>query len=241
MKTIEIKTTQNVTLEYELADLRDRIVAFLIDLVVLIFGISVLSVGFSTFNSQTAIVIYSTLLVCIFIFYSPALEMLNNGQSLGKMVMKIRVIKMTGARAELSDYAARWAFRLIDIYFSMGGIASVLIASSGKAQRIGDIVANTAVIKTGNSMDLKLADILSIQSRESYTPVYLEAKQLMEEDVLLIKETLTRYQKYQNESHREAIRQLASQIMNVLSIKSISGNERQFLQTILQDYVVLTR
>ena len=36
MKNIEIKTTQNVVLQYELAELRDRIIAFLIDFVCVI-------------------------------------------------------------------------------------------------------------------------------------------------------------------------------------------------------------
>ncbi len=30
--------------------------------------------------------------------------------------MKIQVIKLKGGRASFSDYAARWAFRMIDIY-----------------------------------------------------------------------------------------------------------------------------
>ncbi|HEX8059311.1 MAG TPA: RDD family protein, partial [Cyclobacteriaceae bacterium] len=43
MKSIEVKTTQNVTLEYELADLRDRVVAFIIDTVIL--GVAMLFIA----------------------------------------------------------------------------------------------------------------------------------------------------------------------------------------------------
>lgn len=242
MKSIEIKTTQNVTLEYELADLRDRIVAFLIDLFTMGVGISLLSaVGYQIFNSGTGVTVFSIFLFCIFLFYSLAMEILNNGQSLGKMAMKIRVIKMTGGRATFSDYVARWAFRMIDIWFSFGGIASVLIASSAKAQRIGDIVANTAIVKLTPKVDLRLEDILGIQSRDSYTPVYAEAKNLLEEDVLLIKTTLSRQQQFSNEAHRRAIRQLAEEIREVLAIQGAGVNDRQFLQIVLKDYVVLTR
>ena len=242
MKSIEIKTTQNVTLEYELADLRDRIVAFLIDLLTIGIGISLLSaVGYQVFNSGTGVTVFSIFLICIFLFYSLAMETLNNGQSLGKMAMKIRVIKMTGGRATFPDYVARWAFRMIDIWFSFGGIASILIASSAKAQRIGDIVANTALVKLTPQMDLRLEDILGIQSKDSYTPVYAEAKKLLEEDVLLIKTALSRQHQFNNEAHKEAVRLLAEEIRAVLAIKTAGGNERQFLQTILKDYVVLTR
>jgi uncharacterized RDD family membrane protein YckC len=243
MKSIEIKTTQNVTLEYELADLRDRVIGYLVDLVIIGVALGLISViGFSAFvGSETGSMVLVILLACIFIFYSFAMEVLNNGQSIGKMVMKIKVIKTTGGRATTSDYAARWVFRMIDIYFSLGGIASILIASSGKAQRIGDIVANTAVIRLTTKMDLSLSDLLSIQSRESYTPVYNEAKYLAEEDLLLIKSTLNRFVQYKNEQHREAVQMLAEQIRQVLGLPRNSSTDLEFLKTILKDYVVLTR
>jgi uncharacterized RDD family membrane protein YckC len=244
MKNIEIKTTQNVVLQYELADLRDRVIAFLIDLVCLVFGLSIIStVGFSIVaSSQTASAIFGVMLTCVFIFYSLAWEMLNHGQSVGKMAMRIQVIKTTGGQATFSDYAARWVFRMVDIYFSLGGIASILIASSGKAQRIGDIVANTAVVKKVPRTDLRLSDLLSIKSQESYKPAYFQAKQLMEHDALLIKSALDRYSQFKNDAHREVLELLAQRIRLVLGMENESqGDDRIFLQTILNDYVVLTR
>ena len=115
MKSIEIKTTQNVILEYELADLKDRAVAFLIDLTVLVIGILLLLfIGFGGFNLEgTMAVIWSIFLTCIFFFYALAMEYLNNGQSVGKLAMKIQVIKTEGGQATLSDYAARWAIERI--------------------------------------------------------------------------------------------------------------------------------
>ncbi len=43
MKTIDITTPQNVTIRYELADLKDRIIAFVIDFLILVTGISIMS------------------------------------------------------------------------------------------------------------------------------------------------------------------------------------------------------
>jgi uncharacterized RDD family membrane protein YckC len=243
MKNIEIKTTQNVVLQYELAELRDRIVAFLIDAVCMMVGIGILSiVGLNIFaGSETAVGVFSIVLVILFMFYSLAFEVFNNGQSIGKMAMRIQVIKTAGGHATFSDYVARWVFRMIDIYFSFGGIASILIASSSKSQRIGDIVANTAVVKLVPKMNLNLKDILTIHSQDSYKPVYTQAKQLKEEDVLLIKSTLDRYQRFKNEAHNEAMKLLAERIIQVLAIDHVEGNRQQFLKTILNDYVVLTR
>jgi uncharacterized RDD family membrane protein YckC len=241
MKNIEIKTTQNVVLQYELADLRDRVLAYLIDMVCLSVGLAILSaLGFSIF-AGTSENIWSIILVCIFIFYSLAFEVLNKGQSIGKQALRIQVIKMAGGRATFSDYAARWVFRMVDIYFSLGGIAAILISSSSRAQRIGDIVANTAVVKLTPKLDLTLKDLLTIHSQDSYKPEFIQAKQLREEDVLLIKTTLGRYRQFNNDAHDEAVDLLAEKIRETLHIEDVNVENDRFLQTVLKDYVVLTR
>jgi uncharacterized RDD family membrane protein YckC len=242
MKNIEIRTTQNVVLQYELADLRERILAFLIDLAILFFGGLMLIGVLSSVFTGTALTVMMIFVACIVFFYSLAFELMNQGQSPGKMAMRIRVIKVTSGQTTFADYAARWVFRLVDIWFSLGGIASILIASSSKSQRIGDIVANTTVIKLTPNMDLTLKDILNIHSQTSYKPEYTQAKQLAEEDVLLIKSTLSRYQKYGNEAHDEALATLADKVREILNAQQVSrGNDLIFLQTVLKDYVMLTR
>jgi len=243
MKSIEVKTTQNVILEYELADLKDRAIAFLIDFVVTSLVIFLLMMlGFAGFQLiDTAGVIWMIFTFSIFIFYSLVLEVFNNGQSVGKMAMKIQVIKTAGGQATFSDYAARWVFRMIDIWFSLGGIASILVASSAKAQRVGDIVANTAVIKLIPQMNLRLDDLLKIKSQDSYKPVFHQARQLEETDVLLIKTTLERYRQFKNLSHQQAVRELSEKVRTTLGVTPVAQTDVQFLQTVLNDYVVLTR
>ena len=240
MKIIEIKTTQNVVLQYELAELRERILAYLIDLVAVGFTVLILMGLISSTFTETALTVMLILALCIFIFYSLVFEMLNQGQTLGKMAMRIQVIKTTSGQATFPDYAARWVFRLVDIYFSLGGIASILIASSSKSQRIGDIVANTTVIKLTPNMNLNLRDILALHAPQTYQPEYTQARQLMEEDALLIKATLDRYRKYSNAAHYAALNKLAERIVEVLNVERPAHNQI-FLQTILKDYVMLTR
>lgn len=240
MKIIEIRTAQNVVLQYELADLRDRILAFIIDFACMIFGFSLLTTFLAQVFSDTMDVVL-LLVTAVFMFYSLVFETLNHGQSIGKMAMRIRVMKITGGHATLADYAARWVFRLADIYLSLGGIASILIASSSKSQRIGDIVANTTVVKIVPKLNLDLKDILDIHSGESYKPEFAQARQLPEEDVLLIKSALDRYRRYGNRAHLEAINSLAEKISSVLQVDKRQLDNHVFLQTILKDYVTLTR
>ncbi|MEO5979938.1 MAG: RDD family protein [Chryseolinea sp.] len=243
MKNIEIITAQNVVLQYELAGFRDRALAFVIDLVCLMISIGILSaVGTGIAGgSQTAQTIVSIFVSCIFIFYSLLFELWNKGQSIGKMAMRIQVIKMAGGHATFSDYLARWVFRLIDIYLSLGAVASMLIVSSSKGQRIGDVVANTAVVKLASKMNLSLQDLLAIHEQKTYTPQYVQSRKLHEEDALLIKQTLDHYRRFKNDAHREAVELLTERVKKVLDIDYDGNDDLKFLQTVLQDYVVLTR
>lgn len=243
MKNIEIITTQNVVLQYELAGLKDRAMAFLLDAVVIVVGFSILVTIGTLFvgESESSATVMVFIVTGIFMFYSLLFETLNNGQSIGKMALRIQVIKVAGGKITFSDYVARWIFRLIDIYFSLGAIASILVVSSAKGQRIGDVVANTAVVKTTSQLNLTLKDLLALHEKKSYTPKYLQARKLHEEDALLIKSTLDRYRKFNNESHKEAIALLTSRIKEVLNIESPEGDQTKFLQTVLQDYIILSR
>lgn len=244
MKNVEIITSQNVVLQYELASLKDRALAFLLDMLCLTIVLSILSaIGFAIVSgSETASNVWAVVLSCIFIFYSLLFEVFNKGQSIGKMALRIQVIKIAGGQATFADYAGRWVFRLIDIYFSMGSIASILIVSSAKGQRIGDVVANTAVVKLTPRLNIDLHSLLAIYERSNnHEPKYIQARKLHEEDALLIKSTLDRYRKFKNEAHEEALTLLADRIKSVLDIENVSGSQVIFLQTVLQDYVILTR
>jgi uncharacterized RDD family membrane protein YckC len=243
MKNIEIITTQNVVLQYELAPLQDRIFAFVLDAVCLVFTFSIAS-GILTailLSSETAQAVAMVILTGLFCCYSLLMEFFNHGRSIGKMAMKIQVIKVAGGRATFSDYAARWVFRLIDIYFSLGGIASIMVMSSAKAQRMGDIIANTAVVKTQPKMNINLTELLSIHKANKYIPKYQQARKLQEQDALLIKMTLERYRRFRNDAHHEAVWQLSDKVQELLGIDSVQEERPIFLQTVLQDYVVLSR
>src|SRR5688572_15491572 len=100
MKSIEIKTTQNVVLQYDLAELRDRIIAWVIDtaaVFVVMYFLTIIMV--SAGLTETSMVVAGFMISMLFVFYSLAFETLNNGQSIGKMAMRIRVIKTTGGKA----------------------------------------------------------------------------------------------------------------------------------------------
>src|ERR1051325_8292857 len=164
------------------------------------------------------------------------MEVFNGGQSVGKLALRIKVVKLNGSEVTLSDYFIRWMFRMVDIYFSLGSIASMLVGSSEKGQRMGDIVANTTVIRLQPKHIMTLSDMLRIGTLDSYTPKFPEVKKLTEEDMLVVKSVIERYSKFPNRAHREALELAAKTIAQQIGITKIPANRTEFLKVVLRDY-----
>jgi len=242
MRTIEINTTQNVTIEYELASFRDRFFGFFIDFWILNFGLLLLFLFWFWIGGQQTVNYFLYLvLLPIYIFYSLASEIWMNGQTLGKKAIGIKVAKLNGKQPVISDYLIRWAFRLVDIWFSSGTIAAVMVNSTLRGQRLGDMLANTTVIKVRSSLNIEIADVLRINTRENYEPQYPQVRSLNESDMLLIKSVIERTKKYNNTAHKEALDMLVQKLRTVLDISETPKDKIAFLKTLLNDYIVLTR
>ena len=248
MQTIEILTTQNVTIDYELATLRDRIMAYMIDFFVVsmvYFFALVFLLNFFPYSMQSSgsgmrfTLIF--LPIAFFLFYQLGSEVFNNGQSWGKRSMGIRVVRVDGQEPGLGDYLLRVVFLIVDVMMSMGTIAVILISSSPRRQRLGDLAAHTTVIRSRQDMQFQLGDILKISSLENYQPQFLQVKNLTEADMLLIKNAVLRYQTHQNAAHAEAIRELVVHLQEILDIPEVQKNKLDFLKTLIRDYIVLTR
>lgn len=245
MQTIDIRTSQNVTIEYELANLRERILAFVIDLLILlVFYILFFFLFLRAFNNSNDLflsVILGLLPVILLVAYQFLSELLADGQSWGKKAIGIKVVRLDGRQAGLSDYLIRAIFLLVDVVFGLGVPAAILIATSAKNQRLGDMTAHTTVVRLRNRMHFQLEDILNIESLSGYEPVFPEVKALEEQDMLVIKSALSRYRTYRNEAHLAALAELAERLRFILGLNRTGQSDEEFLKTLLRDYIVLTR
>ena len=240
MRKIDITTTQNVTIEYELATVMERSIAAILDIIIIYLGTLMLFLIIKLFVDGPVGNYYLYILIPGSFFYHLLLESLNHGQSLGKKILKIRVVKITGERPTFFDFLMRSAFRFIDITTTSGTLALITISSSAKGQRLGDFFADTTVIKLINIERISLNRILAMDKLKSYTPSYPDVLKFKEEEMLLIKETLERYIKFSNDSHTEALNMLVKKIEGQLGIVA-PKNKTLFLNTLIKDYVSLTR
>ncbi len=190
---------------------------------------------------QDTELVYILFLLPVYLFYSLALESIMDGRTIGKLAMGMKVVKLTGAEPILNDYLIRWTFRMIDIWGTGGALASLLVGSSTKRQRLGDMIANTTVIRLRSSMNLRFEDIDRIKSLENYEVTYPGVRQFSEQDMLLIKTTLNRYNRYPNQAHREAVGEVLHAVMEKLQIQQTPKEPLRFLKTVINDYIVLTR
>src|SRR5690349_24809901 len=103
MQTIRVRTTQNVFIDYPLASIGDRIVAYLIDRLILFLYfmlVIALLMGMEAYEHETLLITLGLIfLVFPFIFYGLFFEIFMNGQTPGKNVMKIQVIRLDGTPA----------------------------------------------------------------------------------------------------------------------------------------------
>lgn len=247
MQTIDLRTTQNVTIEYELATLGERMLAVIVDLIVVSIGYfllaAIISAAFdiSWLGAQGNIFGFVMPLVC-FLIYNFLYEMLSHGQTLGKKALSIQVVRLDGEEPAPGDYLLRSVFYFVDLLATAGILGALLISSSPKRQRLGDMTAGTGVIKMRSLSRFGLGDILRISSLENYEPAYPAVRQFSEEDMLLIKNTIARSQRYPNDANRKLLHQLAVQLGKQLEAPpEASRNATEFLKTLIRDYIVLTR
>lgn len=160
-----IETPEHVELQFALASLGNRFLACAIDhllqVVTAIIVFVILITVSSTLNqfgkrvfdqasagSLWAIALMIILLFVIFFGYFAIFESIWSGQTPGKRILKLRVIKEDGRPINTFDAMARNLLRLVDSmptpYYSIG-ILSVFV--SERSKRLGDFVANTVVIK----------------------------------------------------------------------------------------------
>lgn len=242
MKTLEILTAQNVTIDYQLASLTDRGIALVLDLVfifILAFTCAFV-LSFVVPLSHSSLFIY-TCATLIFGFYALISDIVGDGQSWGKRIMGLKVVKINGSEARMSDYLVRWGFRSIDIYLTFGSLGLIMINSSPKSQRLGDMLSNTAVVKIKPDRRIVLANIEGLKDRTNHTIVYKEVAHMNEKEMLLLKTTLEQVRKHPNRAHFEALDELTMIMQERLRIKKQEKTNREFIQSLINDYIVMTR
>lgn len=254
MALIQIGTAFNIDLEFEIAEFHKRLLAYIIDFIILILYLKAMKFVLYTgmlLGWQESMGLDILIISTPMLLYPLLMELWLNGQTVGKKVLGIRVISLQGGEPTFGQYLMRWITRffewpflfgyiaftgldLIGYIFATGlcGIAVVIIISvSNKSQRLGDMAAGTVVVNTRSA--LTIADTVFMQvDQTNYKVLYPEVMRLSDRDINTIKGVLTQANKKGNYDmcHRVAIK-----IKEVLKIDS-NMHVDQFLEKLLADY-----
>lgn len=245
MSELTINTTQNVTINFTAASVGERIGAYLLDSLIKIAYFVVLILIFvyiikidkiaPNMDGWTIFALVSVVSIPV-TFYSLFFETWLEGQTLGKKIVKIKVVKIDGYQASFGDYLIRWVFRLVDIASNGGIVGLIAIVASDKTQRLGDMASGTAVITLKNKITISNTILEDIG--DSYVPIYPLVIKLTDNDMRIVKET---FNNALAKKDLEMIDKLTNKIEKVTGIQNQSGNNKDFIRTILKDYNFYTQ
>lgn len=270
MAVLRVPTNFNIDLEFEIPEFYRRLFALLIDVLIEFFyyriAIEILAAimrDMNTFeeNASLNITAIAILLFLPILLYHVVFEITMNGQSIGKRIMRLRVVDENGGRPGISQFLIRWLLRISDVwiiaimailisspywfrdlesaFIILAALAFlitdiILIVSSKKGQRIGDILARTILIRINTASDIE--DTVFQEVADDYIPVYPEIMKLGDKDINAIKSILDTARK---KGDFNLAASAAEKIQNHLQIKT-SLSPFDFLETALKDYNYLS-
>ena len=253
MAIITIGTPFNIDLEFKIATFGRRLLAWFIDIAIIcVYFVLVLLYVAPLFGYSEAIGTAAVLFAVVLpvVLYQLLLELMMNGQTLGKKVAGIKVIDIEGREPTWGQYITRWIlcignlFIFVIPYFILTSPGALFVALivylpdflsvviSGKSQRLGDFAAGTVVIDKNYRPNINETIYLEIDNNE-YVPVFPEVMRLSDRDINGIRNLLKIKNRSTDTDHY--IINVAQKIKTVLGIES-DLYPTELLEQLLKDY-----
>lgn len=269
MKTLQIKTPQNINITFNIANVNQRLLAFLIDNILKVsyfylaitYFLNINSIENALTSDSWSTKAFYVVIMLPITFYSLYTEILMNGQTIGKKVLKIKVTKIDGFKPSKTDFLMRWFLRVVDFNFfslilvyaaSLGFdnqyallillflfgklVGFLLIIFTKNNQRFGDIIANTVVIYLKDVV--KFSDTILENLVENYVPTYPNVIKLSDNDARIIKDT---FKVASKTNDYKTLIKLRTKILEVTGIISKDNNDKVFIDKVLKDYNFYTQ
>jgi len=147
--TLTIRTPEGIEFSFLLAGPITRFLAWAVDLMAIIAMTKLLTVLLGLVGILSRDLAAAAGMIGYFslsIGYGIALEWHWHGQTLGKRLLRLRVTDVTGLQLQFSQIVIRNLLRFVDSLPALYLVGGLTCLASPRAQRLGDIVANTIVV-----------------------------------------------------------------------------------------------
>lgn len=218
-----VLTPEKVAVKHPIAGIGSRITAYVIDVLamgVIFFGLAMVSltVAFAS-PGFGAFWLYLSLLA-VFVGYHILLEGLWNGQTLGKKAMGIRVRMTDGSPITPGAAFIRNILRLGDMLPSFYTIGLMAMFFTEKGQRLGDIAADTIVVRERRNVDPLPIESALTATEHPLEELVGDLRGMTLEEYLTIKTLCDRYPDLPRHVQQRFLRDVWQPVANRLRIGS---------------------
>jgi uncharacterized RDD family membrane protein YckC len=158
-----IRTPEGIAFSMELAGPVSRFLAWLVDaacISVILTVVWAILQMVAAVHRQFGLALYVLAAFALSIGYAIALEWWWRGQTLGKRILRLRVVDEQGLHLKFSQIVVRNLLRAVDslpLFYLAGGLTCLL---NPLGQRLGDIAASTVVVRSPEILQPSLEKLL---------------------------------------------------------------------------------
>lgn len=224
---VSVRTPESIAFSYELAGLGSRFLAVTVDMLIqtaiiaLIFwGIVLLAshapvhvrtARTSSISDSLAIAFIVAIVFLVYFGYFIAFEALWNGQTPGKKLLGIRVVRDGGFPIDVAGSAIRNLVRVGEMvlgFYALSAIASIV---SPENKRLGDLAAGTIVVR-----DARTATLAAIRAASASQPA-ARSTLITDEEHALIDRFVARRNGLAPDARRRIAAELAQRVRSRVS------------------------
>lgn len=174
-----LRTPEGVSFALPLAGPVSRLLALAVDLACVsafltLIKIGFLALGFVALDVARALWILATFATTI--GYGIATEWFWRGQTLGKRLLRLRVLDAEGLRLSPSQIVLRNLLRAVDVLPAFYLVGGLTMLATRKAQRLGDLAAGTIVVRAPRPSEPDLEQLLAGRYNSLREPPHLAAR-----------------------------------------------------------------
>lgn len=236
MNNFQIETAQNVSIQQNAAGIKERCLAYLVDLLIITSYVIVVLLVITGLKIEDSgqWVLWLVLGLPMFLYFL-LWELFWDGKTPGKYALDIKVVRLDGTKATFSNHLVRWLIRLVDISLAFGSVAICCILVSGKGQRLGDIAAGTTVISTQKRVRFNQTMLADLPL--DYTPRYPQVTVFNDQEIDKIK---TIYREAKRDANHKVIIELSNKAAEMMRV-SPQETPLLFIERVLEDYYFYTQ